>query len=162
MRVTLHVRVRQAVDGGKCGETRVKNLKPWHHSQQWHLCIVLCIAAQSASAQRLLLQVPLILQLAGAIPHPCHPLFPLSPLLTQLAAVIAVSCSVALMSVLKHRYLPPVPCSYGRSEAASGSCKPSSARAHLSFASLPHKVQHWPPILMPDFGRVCSPAAACA
>ena len=76
----------------------------------------------------------------------------------------SVSCSVALMSVMKHRYLPLVPCSYGRSKPAIGSCKPSSARSvpHLSFASLPHKAAHWAPFLGPNFGIVCSPAADCA
>ena len=80
----------------------------------------------------------------------------------KVPAASAGSCSVALTSLLKHRHLQPVPCSYGRSEAASGSCKPSSARAHLSFVSLPHKVAHSAAILGPSSGRVGSPAAACA
>jgi hypothetical protein len=63
-------------------------------------------------------------------------------------------CSVALTSVLKHPYLQLVPCSYGRSKAARGSCKPFSARAHLSLMSLPHKVTRSAPILLPNDCRV--------
>ncbi len=43
--------------------------------------------------------------------------------------------------MLKRRHLQPASYSFGRSKAARSSCKPSSASAHLSFVSLPHKTQ---------------------
>ena len=98
----------------------------------------------------------------GPLPRPfvpCPPP-PLSPSLAP-AAPRAGSCSVPLTFVLKHRHLQLVPYSYGRSKAAKSNCKPSLARAHLSFMQLLHYGKHSDPIFWPNSGRVCSPAAAC-
>jgi len=63
------------------------------------------------------------------------------------------------MSVLKHRYLQLVQHSYVHSKAATSSCKPSLARIHIPFTSLPHGHQnvHLLSILGQNSGRVCAP-----